>query len=309
MEHMPALEIGGTHVTAALVDARIGRVVAQSVRRRPLRAGGSAAQIVSDILRCARGLDVQAASWGVAIPGPFDYARGIGLFRGVAKFDALYGFDLGRALLDGLAPAAVRVAFLNDADAFMLGEWASGAASGHQRAVGITVGTGIGSAFLADGVIVDDGQDVPPEGSVHLLTIGGRPLEDTVSRRAILSRYTELARDPLDPEDDVREIAARAREGDRVASDALTTAFAALGEALAPWLVRFGATVLVVGGAIARAWDLLEPALRAGLERLDPDLPDKMQVRPALHPDEAALVGAAQHAVAGSISRTEGGGR
>lgn len=289
-EHVPALEVGGTHVTAALVDMRTGRVLLDSVRRRPLRAGGSADEIISDILQCASGLDFSAVgTWGVAIPGPFDYARGIGLFRGVAKFESLYGVDLGHALVEGLGAAGVT--FLNDADAFMLGEWTSGAASGHQRAAGITVGTGIGSAFLAGGVIVDDGPDVPPEGNVHLLMIGGRPLEDTVSRRAILARYAELTADPLDPDTDVRDIAQRAREGDQVAAGVFAGSFTALGEALAPWLRRFDATVLVVGGAIARAWDLVEPPLREGLQQYSP-----IQVTPAAHPDEAALIGAAQRA-------------
>jgi glucokinase len=291
----PALEIGGTHVTAALVDVPAGRVILGSVERRPLRAGGSASEITGDIVRCAGGLDVSAAQWGVAIPGPFDYARGIGLFRGVAKFESLYGFDLGAALVDGLAGAAAGVTFLNDADAFLLGEWTSGAASGHRRAAGITIGTGIGSAFLAGGTIVDDGPDVPPEGNVHLLTIGGRPLEDTVSRRAILARYGELTADPVGPDVDVREVAQRARAGDPVASDVLVSAFAALGEALAPWLRQFGATVLVVGGAIARAWDLVGPPLRDGLDRYDPD--GTIQVMPAAHPDEAALIGAALGAI------------
>jgi glucokinase len=302
-QQVPALEIGGTHVTAAVVDMRTGRVMLDTVQRRSLRAGGSADEIISDILACATDLDVSTAGgdrasgghgrrgpmWGVAIPGPFDYARGIGLFRDVAKFDSLYGVDLGRALMDGLGAAGVT--FLNDADAFVLGEWKSGAASGHTRAAGITIGTGIGSAFLAGGVIVDDGPDVPPEGNVHLLTIGGRPLEDTVSRRAILARYGELAADPLGPGTDVRDLAQRAREGDQVAAGVFASSFGALGEALGPWLRRFGATALVVGGAIARAWDLVAPPLTDGLQRHS-----TIQVTPAAHPDEAALIGAAQWA-------------
>ena len=41
--------------------------------------------------------------------------------------------------------------FVNDAEAFGLGEWRAGAARGRRRAVAITLGTGVGSVFVADG--------------------------------------------------------------------------------------------------------------------------------------------------------------
>jgi glucokinase len=124
-------------------------------------------------------------------------------------------------LLDGL-PGAARVAFLNDADAFLVGEWAAGAGRGHTRVAGITLGTGIGSAFLADGRIVSTGHDVPPRGEVHLVSIDGRPLEDTVSRRAIVAEYARLAGgDRARPALDVVDIAARARGGEAPAQAAI----------------------------------------------------------------------------------------
>ena len=70
--------------------------------------------------------------WGVAIPGPFDYVRGIADFHGVGKFDALRGVDLGDVLRRTLTRANGRVSFVNDAEAFAIGEWASGAAQGHR---------------------------------------------------------------------------------------------------------------------------------------------------------------------------------
>ncbi|MEK8144748.1 hypothetical protein NKH18_33290 [Streptomyces sp. M10(2022)] len=45
----------------------------------------------------------------------------------------------------------------------------------------------------------------------------------------------------------------------------LDHAFRALGVAMAPWLTRFQATVLVVGGSIAGSWDLVTAPLREGL--------------------------------------------
>ncbi|MET8784281.1 ROK family protein [Streptomyces sp. NPDC004589] len=306
---IPVLEIGGTHVTAALVEPRDGRVLHRT--RMPLDAHGSADDILGAVRACAGTLAVPAgARWGVAVPGPFDYARGIALFAGVGKFDALYGVDVGAALRGGLWRHPADVVFLNDAHAFLAGEWSAGAARGHRRAVGITLGTGVGSAFLADGRICEDGPGVPPGGRMDLTEVGDEPLEDVVSRRAILLRYG-------DPVLDVHNIAERARAGEGRARRVLGTAFSTLGAVLGPRLVDFGATALVVGGSMARSWDLVAPALTSGLEgggwvpdggvaRRRPVPPETAAaarhtraVKPARLAGDAALIGAARAAADG----------
>ncbi len=190
---IPVLEIGGTHVTAALVDPLDGRVTGRT--RTPLDADGDAEAILDTVRRCADGLPVPpGARWGVAVPGPFDYAKGVALFEDVGKFDALYGMDVRAALLRGLRHRPGDVVFVNDAHAFLTGEWSAGTVRGHRRAVGITLGTGVGSAFLADGRIRDHGPGLPPEGRMDLTEIAYRPLEETISRRAILTRYGDPRR-------------------------------------------------------------------------------------------------------------------
>lgn len=257
MTVVPALEIGGTHVSAALL-APPWTLSGERVHRSPVRADGTAAEIVGDLLRGAAALGPQpGARWGVAIPGPFDYATGIGRFTGVGKFDALRGIALGDVLARRLD--AADVVFLNDAHAFGIGEWQAGTARGHDRVLVLTLGTGVGSCFLDRGTPVEAGQDVPPEGRADLLTIDGAPLEDTVSRRALLARAA------AGPEVDVRDLAERARAGDAATRALFTDAFAALGRAMAPWVLRFDASLVVVGGAIAASWDLVATPLRAGM--------------------------------------------
>jgi len=296
-EPLPVIEIGGTHVTAAQVAADRWRVVSGSTHSQPLRAAGTAEEILTAIASCANSVHTAAGQrWGVALPGPFDYAQGIGLFEGVAKFEALYGVDVRCALLDRLRPPASDVAFINDADAFLLGEWIGGAANGHARAAGLTLETGVGSAFLADGEVISDDPSVPPEGRVDLLTIADRPLEETASRRAILARYAKLGGSETDGVVDVRDIADRARHGESIARQVLDDAMVALGATLAPWLVRFGATVLVVGGSMSGSWDLLAEPLRSGMTEVEPTAAERITVVRARHAADAALIGAAWHA-------------
>ncbi|MFF7158445.1 ROK family protein [Streptomyces sp. NPDC008139] len=283
---VPVLEVGGTHVTAALVRLGGARSRVLASHREPLDGHAGADRITATLLHAAHALpSAPPARWGVALPGPFDYARGIARYRGVGKFDALEGTDLGALLRAGL-PSRTGAVFLNDAEAFLRGEWAEGAGRGHARVVGITLGTGVGSAFLHDGAAVNDGPTVPPEGRADLLTHHGAPLEDRVSRRALIAAYRQASGRDLD----VREIAAEARGGDGAARRVLDDAFAVLGETLGPWLRRFGATALVVGGSMTGSWDLIGPALTAGLPG---DLPPPL---PAARPAEAGLIGAARYA-------------
>ena len=295
-EPIPVIEIGGTHVTAAQVAADSWSVISGSTHSQPLRAAGTAEEILTAVVSCANSVHTAGQRWGVALPGPFDYTKGIGLFEGVAKFEALFGVDVRLALLDRLRPPASDVVFINDADAFLLGEWIGGAANGHARAACLTLGTGVGSAFLADGEVISDGPTVPPEGRVDLLTIADRPLEETVSRRAILARYAKLAGSETDGALDVREIAERARHGESIARQVLDDTIAALGATLAPWLVRFSATVLVVGGSMSGSWDLLAEPLRSGITEAEPASAERITVVRARHPADAALIGAAWHA-------------
>ena len=277
-----ALDIGGTHVSAGRVE--VASATVEERLRLPFSEEAERDELVELIVGAAAAVANGAVSHiGVAVPGPFDYDRGVSLLD--HKLLPLHGVDLGRELREAFAPGLATLAFVNDADAFLLGEWWAGAARGHQRAVGITLGTGLGSAFLAEGQIVDTGPDVPPEGSLHLVSYRGARVEETISRQALVAAYG-------DPRLDVSDVAARARRGDRRARAGFEGFATALGEVLAPWLVSFDATCVVVGGSIARAWDLLAPGFGVALAGVEP--PPTIVCSTRI--DEAALLGAAWHA-------------
>jgi glucokinase len=194
------------------------------------------------------------------------------------------------ALLVAIAPPPHDIAFINDADAFVLGEWLNGAATGSSRCAGITLGTGVGSGFVRDGSMVDSGPDVPPGGRAHRLTVDGAPLEDVMSRRAIRRAYAAASGDLTA---DVREICQRARGGDAVAVASIQIPLRTLGLTLAPWISRFGADVLVIGGSMAASWDVLEPPFLDGFASIA--APPRVAV--AIDADRAPLLGAARRAL------------
>ncbi|MET9318108.1 ROK family protein [Kribbella sp. NPDC003505] len=268
------LEIGGSHVTAAVVAPGTWDVT--EVHRAELESRAAAGAVVAQLADTARKLPL-ANGLAIALPGPFDFATGVAWYRGQGKFDQLYGFNLGAALSDELG--IDRLLFMNDAEAFAVGEWTAGEVRGAARCLGVTIGTGIGTAFLADGQVVREGDTVPPGGELYKTSYAGKPLEDSISARAILRRYAESTGTEAPG---VKEIADQARAGDQAAHAVLTACFTDLANALHPWLAVFGVTHTVLGGSISGAFDLVAPAL---------DFP----ASPTEDTEHSALIGAAAH--------------
>jgi glucokinase len=272
-----ALDIGGTHVTAGRVQLSSATVEPDARVRLEFTSGTT---LLERILRAAESVATpETRRFGVAAPGPFDYEAGVSLVT--HKLPGLYGIDLRRQLAEAVGLPGEAVSFLNDAEAFLLGEWWAGAARGHARALGITLGTGLGSAFLEEGRFVRSGRRVPADGALWTLAFRGRPVEETISSGALLGRYGGR---------DVEQIADRARAGDARAKRVFEDLGADLAEFLAAPLTAFDPSCLVVGGSIAHAWDLLGPTLR---QRLAADRPPV--VARAANIDDAPLLGAARY--------------
>ncbi|SEG91715.1 glucokinase [Actinacidiphila yanglinensis] len=299
---VPVLEVGGSHVTAAAVDPERATVIEGTRHRLPLRPDTGPEDFLAALAAAANGVLAAPAlhtralrdTWGVAVPGPFDYATGTARYRDVGKFAALDGLAVAEQLAPLLLRRPVRMRFLNDAHAFGLGAWLAGRPR-ERRFAAITLGTGVGSAFLDRGRAVVDGPDVPPEGRADLLTIDGRPLEDTVSTRALAARYTRRTGRPVDG---LRGLSQRSARGDTAARTVMDDALRALGEALAPWLAAFEAGALVVGGSATAAWEQLGPPFTAGLTARRPELA-AVDVTVRQDGEDAALLGAAEYALHG----------
>lgn len=287
-EVVGALDIGGTHVSAGRVDIAAAAVDPATRVSEPLPTRGGRGELVAALTQVTESIaEPGIASLGVAVPGPFDYTAGIsGMTH---KLDGLHDVDLRSELLAAsglLSPAAIR--FVNDAEAFVLGEWWAGAARGHERAVGVTLGTGLGSAFSDGGEIVRHGGDVPPGGELYKLDFRGAPVEETISRGALLSGYGA----PRSHDVDVEQIAERAGAGEPDARRVFADLGLALGQFLTPWLRAFRPSCLVVGGSIARSWTLFERELHAELV----DIPGLAAVTVAEQLEDAPLLGAAHYA-------------
>jgi glucokinase len=282
-----SLDIGGSHVTAAVIDSST-RNILPATRTRIETDESAASGVILEAWAQAALEAIATHSTGVvdrigiAMPAPFDYARGVSLME--HKFAALYGLpvvELLAARFNGSALRGAAIVIANDADLFALGEWWAGAGKGRERIIGLTLGTGLGSGFIAHGHIVTSEPAAPAGGEMWNLPYLDGLAEDYVSGRAIATTYARASGCTLT----ASEIAHRARAGDAVAGDAFATMADHLTRILEPQIARFRPDCVVVGGNIARAWPLFGPRLQAALSPLECVLSARFE--------DAALLGAA----------------
>jgi glucokinase len=200
----------------------------------------------------------------------------------------------------------------NDVNLALLGEARAGAAQGARNAVMLTIGTGIGGAILIDGRLYRGADGAAGELGHVTVDVDGLQctcpnrgcLETLVSGPAI-AREGALAAGEV-PDSELGRAVARgvpvtgqlvtdlALRGDEHAAGVLARVGERLGAGLVGIVNTFNPELVVVGGGVSRAGDLLlEPARRVVAERaLRPSGSTAKIVRARLG-EEAGVVGAA----------------
>ncbi|WP_316809258.1 ROK family protein [Pedobacter agri] len=152
------VDIGGSHITAALVDTGDGTIVAGSIQREKIDSAEGADHIIqawSTVMTQSLRFAGNSGKIAIAMPGPFDYQNGISYMKSMGKYDALYGMNVRDLLCAQLSEGITEIHFINDAGCFLQGEVSHGPAADYQEVVGFTLGTGFGSAIAKGGLALD----------------------------------------------------------------------------------------------------------------------------------------------------------
>ncbi|QYJ04666.1 ROK family glucokinase [Nocardioides panacisoli] len=276
------IDIGGTKIAGGVVDDD-GVLLAEGRTTSPATDGAALQRAVADLV-ADLGRDHDLAALGVGAAGYVAADRSTVLFApNIAWRDAPLGADLAR--LTGL-----RVVVENDANAAAWGEFVHGAGRDVQHQLMVTVGTGVGGGIIAGGQLLRGGFGVAAEiGHLRLVPDGERCgcgkrgcLEAYASGTALVrrARAAVAAGDPAtagvldraggDPASVTGPLlTAAARDGDRFAVDQFTLLGRWLGLGLASLASVLDPEVIVVGGGVGAAGDLLlAPAREAFGEHL-----------------------------------------
>ncbi len=275
------IDIGGSHITAGAVDLKSRKLLQDSLVRRHVNSKGSSAEILDTWAEVIEQLFLEYPSIqkkiGIAMPGPFDYKEGICLIQGVDKFESLFNLNIKKLLAEKLQTGSENILMMNDASCFLKGEVFGGAAVGCDNVIGVTLGTGLGSARFHNGEIF--------EGDLYYAPFKDGMAEDYASNRWFLKRYTEVTGNVAK---NVKELSEKITEEPGIQK--LFVEFGKnLGEVLYRYAQKHTCETIIIGGNIANAWELFVSETKNILNKL----PKKVTIKKALLGEESALIGAA----------------
>lgn len=273
-----SVDIGGSHITAAICNCKANTIIEQSQIRVDINSQGSAEDILfvwSNVIKQVQEkASVHISGLSLAMPGPFDYKNGISYIKGLKKYESIYGVNIKHYLADTLQIHHNRIKFRNDAEATVAGECIVGAGREYNNVMGLTLGTGFGSAHFIDRETWD-------------LNLGSLPFKKTIaddylSTRGLVNRYYELSGKSVK---NVKEIAAIAVNKDQAAIQVFEDFAQDLSDFLKPHILKISPECLILCGNIALAADLFLPSLKNYLNVIKIEL--------ARVGEHAALFGAA----------------
>lgn len=255
--YIAGIDIGGSHITVALIDVEKREVLEHTKKRRSIDSQGSVDIVIEAWVQIIRAsfdeMNLEPNKLAVAMPGPFDYEVGVSLMQGQNKFDAFYGKNIKEMLAAVLSISVADISLANDAACFLQGELFSGTAKNCYSAFGLTLGTGFGSAMARHGFAEDANLWCAPfkEGIA----------EDYLSGRWLTGRFTQLSGI------DVKEVKELVEEynGSKDCLVVFEEFGKNLGVFLLPYLKNEKAEMLVLGGSIAQSFELFEAALQKQL--------------------------------------------
>ncbi len=316
------VDMGGTKLLAGAVDTGL------SVHYRAQRTlTGLDQSAVLDIavqavqeVRQEAGDEIAAVGFG--IPCLMDQRTGRGV---VAVNLPLADIPFGAIMAERLG---LPVFVDNDANLAALAEHRAGAAQGADEALLLTIGTGIGGGMILRGELYHGAIGAAGELGHVVIDKDGPPCQGNCPNHGCvesLASGTALAREALRlarerPQSGLgralsegRELAGPlvtelAHDGDEAAIEVLDLIGTNLGVALASFVNIFNPEVIVIGGGVIAAGELLlEPARREVARRALPPSRDEVRIVAAQFGVEAGMVGAAALAFDGLRERAASG--
>jgi glucokinase len=300
------VDLGGTKMLVGIVDPE-GRVAYRSTAPSHGLSQGALIETLERELWAALEASEDVGAAGVGIPCTIDRERGVAI--------AAVNLDLADVPIRDLLTERIGLPVIvdNDANAALLAEHQFGAAEGARNAVMLTIGTGIGGGLIIDGrlyrgstgagaelghtVIQADGPDCqgncPNRGCVESLASGTALTREAmaVAEGAPDSMLGRALAEGVGLEG--REVTEAALAGDEPAKGVLELVGRRIGVALSSLANVFDPDVILLGGGVIAAGELLvAPAREEMSARALPPMNRTPVAAAALGPD-AGMVGAA----------------
>jgi len=304
--HYLGLDIGGTFVKAGLVD-ETGRVLESSKAPTVTDDLHAFLSTLTDLIReFQKTNEIDAV--GIGVPGLRSSKTHI--IETSPNIRCLKHVNLEQLVADQVH---IRTVSENDANAAAYAEFVCGAGVGLQHMAHLTLGTGLGSGFVLNGSLFTGASGYGGEfghtviqagidGGGRLCGCGNHGcLETYVSATGIvmtaeekMKAFPETILHNIEPPLTSEKIYAAAEHGDKTAQEVFKVTGRYLGIACANLMNLFNLEMIVIGGGVMAAGDLLMYSVMAAAKSntLAPSFADCRIVQSKLWPD-AGLIGAA----------------
>jgi predicted NBD/HSP70 family sugar kinase len=242
------LDVGGSHVSAN----KLGNMPQDAIHAT-LESHNPATSIINTISAVIKKFAVQdtdTIAVGIAIPGPFNYEKGISEIHGVGgKFSNAFGLNIAEALKTfAQLPPGSEIHFANDAHCFATGAYHLLKLQSN-RSICITLGTGFGSAFLQNGKLIQEHENIPASGAFYCEPFKKSIADDYFSSRWLLNEYKSITGENIES---VKKLAALT-DKEQQAKNIFETFGENMADFLAVWLKKYDCDTLVLGGNISKA--------------------------------------------------------
>ncbi len=257
------VDLGGTNVAMGIVEEN-GKILAKKTIQTKVEEGFE--RVVERISEAAADLLKDAGEVsriGIGSPGSIDHARGRVRFS--PNFPGWIDVPLAEEIEKRLK---VKVTLENDANAFVMGEKWFGKGKGYTDIIGITLGTGVGGGVITGGHLLRGHTGIGGELGHIIVEPGGYPcgcgnhgcLETIASATGISRLAKEWKR--RYPQSTIsrftaKEVLDAAKDGDTLGLKVLDIVSTALGTALGSLIHIFNPQIIVIGGGVSRAGEIL----------------------------------------------------
>ncbi|MGC1851089.1 MAG: ROK family protein [Solirubrobacterales bacterium] len=300
------IDLGGTKMLLGVLDGD-SKTVWESRERSAGEAEDDLVELLVREVEEARAERPGIEAVGMGIPATIDHEKGLAISAVNLPIEDLPIRDLVTERT-GL-PTFVD----NDANVAALAEHLLGAARGTRNAVMLTIGTGIGGGLILGGEIYRGSTGAGAELGHMAIQMDGPGCQGNCPNRGCVEAFasgTALGREgraaagskpdsalgkllAQGEEIDGRAVTVAAQEGDETAVEVFELVGGRLGVALASYANIFEPEVIVVGGGVMAAGDLLLDPARRELESRALRPMNRTPVVPAELGEDAGMIGAA----------------
>ena len=315
MKYYVGIDFGGTGIKVGIIDENGKILIKDSFVTDPQKSGD---EIVKHIAECTQKvMDDSKLSQenilgiGIGSPGLLNPETGqLKIVTNIPNLNDIY-------LTKGISDYLNKPAFLdNDVNTMSLGEFYYGSGKGKKNVIALTVGTGVGGGIILNGELYRGTTFTAGEIGHMSIDRDGKYcgcgnygcLERYVGKEGIIERFeiykskgieTSIDKYLEDGKVTPKAISMAAKDGDKISIEVLKETGEILGHAIASLVNILNPEMIIIGGGISNAGDLLMEPIRMGMLKHAYTIPaSAVEIVRAQLGNDAGLVGSASLAVA-----------